>query len=139
MLHQLLLIYWFHKGILRFLHFKRNLNSYLLALELVQVHIFQLLNWLPNLIQHVVFVWWASNLLDDAGVARLGDLISAQSVFQWANREHLLKSLFPCCSLSSYWTCLPSGIGQPTWLTTANPPANTWESTHTLHWPCWRS
>ena len=42
-------------------------------------------------------------------------------------------------SLSSCWTCSRSGIGRPTWLTTGKRPANTWESTHTPHWPCWRS
>lgn len=44
-----------------------------------------------------------------------------------------------CLSSSSCWTYSRSGIGPPTWLTTGNRPANTWESTHTLHWPCWRS
>lgn len=43
------------------------------------------------------------------------------------------------CLWSSCWTCLPCGTGPPTWLTTANPPANTWGWTHTMRWPCWRS
>lgn len=62
--------------------------------------------------------------------------------------EQIVAGLFVCHQIhvdplllysDSYWTCSRCGIGRPTWLTTANLPVNTWESTHTLHWPCLRS
>lgn len=62
--------------------------------------------------------------------------------------EQIVEGLFVCHQIHvdllllyshSYWTCSRCGIGRRTWLTMANLPANTCESTHTLHWPCLRS
>lgn len=77
-------------------------------------------------------------LLDDVRVCHLTAAMVTDgiSVNQQVNVNLFL--LF-CFFTYSYWTCSHSGIGQRTWLTTANLPASTWEWTHTLRWPCWRS
>lgn len=99
------------------------------------------LKWAPAVTQHVGGFVSESEICWCLFHHCLMDNLSSpkSEIFLWVKQKHSLNLTFFLWRFSSYWICSPSGIGQPTWLITANPPANTWESTHTLHWHCWRS